>query len=515
MSALESAMRLFRDNRLDEAGQELASLLAAEPDNGEALQGLGYIAARQGRHGEAAELLERAASTLPPALELSHHAGIVNQRAGRYEQARRHLETCLRLAPAHLPSHVALAEVQIAQGQHAAALATVEKTLALAPEAAALHYNRGSILGALGRYEDELAAYRRAIARKPDFTDAHVNLGAALRDLRRFDEALAAFRKAIAIDPDHAGARTNRAQTNLLLGEFEHGWREYEWRWRDGRQNHGYAARPWLGANSIAGKTLLVHAEQGLGDTLQFVRYAKLVSGLGATVILRVQDSLLELLRGTPGMPQTIGETQALPPYDHHIPLLSLPHALYRAHPGIPRAPSYLQADPARIARWAAWLEERGAGKRLKVGLAWSGSRAHLDDHNRSAPLSAWQPLLAQDALFVSLQKDVRASDGECLASQVQAGRLFDAGPDLGSFADTAGLVANLDLVISVDTSVAHLAGALGTPVWIALPYTPDWRWQLERADSPWYPGARLFRQARRGVWDEAVAALAAALAEQ
>jgi hypothetical protein len=363
----------------------------------------------------------------------------------------------------------------------------------------------------MGRYEEEMAAYRRTIALKPDFVRAYVNLGVALRDLHRFDDALQQFKKALSIDPNDAGARTNRAQTNLLLGEFEHGWREYEWRWRDGTVSHGFdPARLWTGAQPVAGKTVFVHHEQGFGDTLQFLRFTDRLSAAGARVVLRVQDALLSLLHGYPGVAEVIGETAPVPPFDYHCPTMSLAFALKIRAAGIPTQMPYLHADAARIAQWDGLFE--GRPRRLRVGIVWSGNRGHLNDRNRSMRLEQLDALFDAEADFVSLQKDVGEADRDTLAQLVQRGALRDVSERLASFADTAALIAQLDLVIAVDTAVAHLAGALGKPVWITLPFTPDWRWQLNRSDSPWYPGVRLFRQTLRGDWSNVIGEIREAL---
>jgi hypothetical protein len=352
-----------------------------------------------------------------------------------------------------------------------------------------------------------MGAYRQAIGLDPKFVRAYVNLGVALRDLHRFDEALAQFKIALLKNPNDAGARTNRAQTNLLLGEFEHGWREYEWRWRDGTHSHGFPeATLWTGSQPINGKTVLVHHEQGFGDTLQFVRFVDRLSAAGARVVLRVPDALMPILRDYPGATSVIGETAPVPPFDYHIPTLSLPFALKLRASDLSVGSPYLRADAAIVAQWDDLFAHSTA--RPRVGVVWSGSREHVNDRNRSMPLRLLAPLFDAAGHFVSLQKDVRDDDRLCLGGLTQRTTLQEVSGRLSTFADTAALIEHLDLVISVDTAVAHLAGALGKPVWIALPFTPDWRWQLNRRDSPWYPGVRLFRQTTRGDWTDVVTAL-------
>lgn len=460
---LAVAEQHFHAGRLDDAARVLNEVIAVDPANGEALEGLAYIAANRRDHAVAADYFEQA----------------------------------LAVAPRHVPTLHAAAMSHSALGDHARAAELLTRAAQISPQTWQLHYNLGRALGMIDRYADEIAAYQRAIALKPDSVEAHVNLGVALRDMHRFDDALKLFKKAVSLNPNDANARTNRAQTNLLLGVFEYGWREYEWRWRDGGQQHPFGANPWLGDTPVAGKTVLVHAEQGFGDTLQFVRYIDALAAQGARIVLRVQDALLPLLAAYPGIAQAIGEHEAVPPFDLHCPLMSLPLALAKTVRQIPANIPYLQADPARAAQWRQWLETQ-AKRRPRIGIAWSGRPTHLNDRNRSMRLDDWRPLLAADATFVSLQKEVRDADRETLR---QIAKVLDVSEQLGNFADTAALIAELDLVICVDTSVAHLAGALGKPVWVLLPFTPDWRWQLNRADSPWYPTMRLFRQTTRGDW--------------
>jgi tetratricopeptide (TPR) repeat protein len=502
-NTLATAQQKFIAGNLAEASDLLHGILLHEPDHGEALEGLGYIAAKQGDHQRAADYVTRALQNTAASPEQIHFAALVCQQAGRHADAAALFERCLERTPHHVPSLHGAALSFAALGEHEQALALFERLTARHPQLAEAHYNKGSVLGAMGRYEDEIAAYRQAIALKPNFVRAYVNLGVALRDLHRFDDALQQFKKALAIDPNHAGARTNRAQTNLLLGEFEHGWREYEWRWRDGTAAHGFdPATLWTGAQALAGKTVFVHHEQGFGDTLQFLRFTNRLSSAGARVVLRVQDALLPLLRGYPGVAEVIGETAPVPPFDYHCPTLSLAFALKVRADGLGAPTPYLSADTASVAQWnSLWKGGFRDARRPRVGLVWSGNRGHVNDRNRSMPLAHLASLFEAEAEFVSLQKELRDDDRARFTQLVQGGVLLDVAERLGTFADTAGLIAQLDLIISVDSAVAHLAGALGKPVWIALPFTPDWRWQLKRSDSPWYPRVRLFRQEARGDW--------------
>lgn len=516
--ALDAAQQHAAAGQTDDAARLLQDVLNHAPDHGEALEGLGYLAARQGDHARAADYLVRAAANMTMSTEQLHFAAQVCQLAQRHADALAFYERALARSPHHAESVLGVAMALIRLEQPARALATMEQLCNLQPRSPEAHYNRGTLLGTMARYNEELDAYRHAIALNPRFVLAHVNLGVALRDLGRFDEAMQQFKKALSIDPNDAGARTNRAQTNLLRGEFEHGWREYEWRWRDGSQDHGFPAQTlWTGAQPVAGKTLFVHHEQGYGDTLQFLRFVDRLSAAGARVVLRVQDALLPLLRGYRGAAEVIGEADAVPPFDYHIPLLSLPFVLKLRAADLAATAPYLDAD-VDTAPWNDVLADNNGSsdgsseRKPNIGIVWSGSRTHLNDRNRSMTLEQLLPLFDADARFFALQPDIRERDRDTLAQLEQRGVLRDVSARLSNFADTAAFISRLDLVISVDTAVAHLAGALGKPVWIALPFMPDWRWQLARSDTPWYANARLFRQTRRDDWSNVVGELRAAL---
>jgi hypothetical protein len=293
-------------------------------------------------------------------------------------------------------------------------------------------------------------------------------------------------------------AHWNEALLRLLTGDFSRGWAKYEWRWRNeslALSTRNFSQPLWLGAEAIDGKTILLHSEQGLGDTIQFCRYVPLVAARGARVILEVERPLHEIMTNLAGATEVISKGDALPDFDFHCPLLSLPLAFGTHLETIPSLTSYLRAPGQTLKHWQARL---GPKARPRIGLVWSGRPAHKNDQNRSISLRSLLPLLDIEATFVSLQKDVRSDDAAVLK---ECNDVLHFGDELKDFSDTAALILQLDLVISVDTSVAHLAGALGEPVWILLPYNPDWRWLLDRDDSPWYPSARLFRQQQIGNW--------------
>ena len=390
------------------------------------------------------------------------------------------------------------------------AIESYEQAIALQPDHAGAYCNRGDALGYLHQHREALESFDRAIALEAGHADAYNNRGNALGNLKQHRAALESYEKAISLQPAHARAHLNLAFGLLQAGDFQSGWKHQEWRWEEAeaRKFARHFTQPlWLGDSSLQGKTILLHAEQGLGDTLQFCRYAKLVAALGAHVVLEVPAALMGLLSGLEGVAQLVTSGGALPPFDCHCPLLSLPLAFRTDLQNMPGNAAYLSAPADQV---AAWTTRLGDKTRPRVGLVWSGNAVHKNDHNRSIPLAELVAHLPEGLDYISLQKEVRGSDRDILAASPRI-RQFDG--EIQDFTDTAALCTLVDVVLSVDTSVAHLAGALGRPVWIALPFNPDWRWMLDRSDSPWYTSARLYRQSRSGEWEGALRLLAADLA--
>jgi hypothetical protein len=338
---------------------------------------------------------------------------------------------------------------------------------------------------------------------------AYFNRGNVLERLKRYDEALASLNQAIALDPGYVAAYWNKSLLKLLLGDYEEGWKLYEWRWK--RDGAGSSARNfpqplWLGQASLAGKTALLHADMALGDSIQFCRYAPLVEALGATVLLEVDRPLVALFSTLKDSIRVIARGDPLPVFDYHCPLMSLPLALKTTVSTIPANIPYLRADPVKREKWRNLL---GVNTRPRIGLVWSGAQRKEDVHNRSVAPDMLLPLLGMDMEFHCLQKELRPSDRELLAKNPVVKTHEN---DLHDFSDTAALVEEMNLVISVDTSVAHLAGALGKPVWILLPFVSSYLWMAERKDSPWYLTARLFRQPRTDDWTSVIAKVVAEL---
>ncbi len=439
--------------------------------------------------------------------------GLALADLGRFEEALASHDKAISLDPDLADAHFNRAAALLALQRADEALASYDKAIALRPDHVAAHYNRGGALRDLNRFEDALASYDKAIALQPDYAEAYVNRGGALVELGRFGESLAQFDKAIALRGDYADAHYNKSMPLLLLGEYDAGWRAFEWRKRKNVPlgDRRFAAPLWLGEPDLSGKTILVHWEQGLGDTIQFCRYAKLLDEAGARVLFAPQKALRALMRSLGGSIEIVDADDASLAFDFHCPLMSLPLAFGTAVHSIPAGGPYLSADPERVERWASRLR----GPEFKIGVAWLGSAAGTRV-GRSAPLAQFRRLAETPGVrLISLQKAEAAGPPAEHSEGVRVeflGDDFDAGGD--AFIDTAAVMKVLDLVITVDTAVAHLAGALGVPTWVALKSVPHWFWLLERSDSPWYPTMRLFRQKTAGDWQGVFAEIESALAD-
>jgi tetratricopeptide (TPR) repeat protein len=498
--------------RHEEALASYERALALKPAFVTALVGRGIALLRLGRPGDALPPVDRALALKNEDTLALNARGNALVDLKRPAEALASLDQALSLKPdfAEALSNRGNALLDLKRPEEA--LASLDRALVLKPDFVEALVNRGNALRKLRRPEEALASYDRALMLKPDFVEAISNRGNALRDLKRLDEALASYVRALALKPDYANAHVNEGLTRLLAGDFQRGWRKHEWRWQtdEGKDSKRDFKQPmWLGEPSVDGKSILLHAEQGFGDTLQFCRYARLVTAQGATVLMEVQPALKSLLARLEGVSRLLAYGEPLPAFDFHCPLLSLPLAFNTTKASIPAKIPYLSADPARVGEWGRRLGD----KRLpRIGIVWSGRTEHRNDHNRSIPLANFAKLVSSDAEFISLQKEVRAADDSVLNAYQHIRHIGD---QLNEFADTAAIVELLDVVITVDTAVAHLAGALGIPVWILLPFNPDWRWLLDRGDSPWYPTARLFRQPAVGDWDSVIERIAIELRER
>ena len=426
--------------------------------------------------------------------------GFVLEALGRLDEALIRFDRALALKPDFAEAHYNRGNVLKGVKRWNEALVSYDRAVELNPTFVLTHHNRGLVLHELRQWEAALASYDQAISRSGDSADAYSDRGSALRELGKYEMSRASFDRAIALSPAHAAAHTNRGILRLLLGDFTGGWEDYEWRWRladtSSLATHREFVEPrWSGSESLAGKTILLHNEQGFGDTLQFCRYAKVVAALGARVILEVPTALSGLMKTLSGVSHLIVRGDVLPPFDYHCPLMSLPRSFNTRLENIPVYPSYISVDPVKVKRLQGIL---GGKVKPRVGLVWRGSADY-----KSIPLADLVQILPAKFEFVSLQKEVPEADKATLERNPS---IRDYSGELHDFSETAALCACLDLVISVDTSVAHLSGALGKPTWIAVMASPDWRWLLDRDDSPWYPSAKLYRQARIDDWGAALA---------
>lgn len=509
---LAQAIDLHARGELDAAAALYLQIILAEPQNFDALHMLGVYSFQTGDLASAHNLLTQALRIRPDEpLAHVHHAAVL-QSQGRLEEALLAIQQALRLAPDHalaLNNGAALLSSDLKRP--AEALPLLEHALRLNDNDATAWNGMGYALVELRRYEDALLCLARALQLQPGFALALYNQGNALQYLNRLSEAMRSYDAALAQAPDMVDAHFAQSACRLLMGDLPQGLKQYEWRWRKPSYlalAQQFTQPQWQGDTPLQGITLLVHAEQGLGDTLQMARYVPLLAAQGAHVILQVQEALVALLQGLGGA-AVIGKQQALPPHDLHIPLMSLPAVLGTRLATIPAALPYVREDAARAAQWQARL---GTGGKPRVGLAWAGNPKHDNDSQRSLPLRKMRRLLRPGLECIALQRDLSAADRLQLASEPALRSYAAAQTD---FAETAALVAQLDLVICVDTAIAHLAGAMGKPTWLLLPHAPDWRWMLDREDSPWYPGMRLFRQRQPGDWDEVLDRVDAALSAQ
>ncbi len=507
--ALALADRCRNEGRLPEAEALCRRVIEAQPNTPEAEHLLGLIAHQNGKLGEAIEHVQRATELAPQTALFHANLGEMLRLAGRprlaADAARRALAIDPQMAMALGNLGAALYELK----DYEAAARAHRQAIAAKPDFAEAHNSLGNALHGLRRFEEAVAAYRRALELRPDYADALANLGTTLHHSGEFDDGIAVLRHAIALSPHHANAHSGLGILLLMRGDYGEGWDEYEWRLRSTeRTGPRFPERPWQGED-LAGKHIYVQAEQGFGDAVQFARYiAPLAAGAGS-VTLRVHQQLVTLLRESlPGV-AVLGDRGDPAPYDCDAVLLSLPRLFKTRLETIPADVPYLRVPVAARQRWQKRLATM---KGVKIGVVWAGNPEHANDVRRSVDLSLLAPLFAvPGASFASLQVGPRAADLAQL--QRRDNPIGDLSPQLDDFVQTAAAVAALDLVITVDTSVAHLAGALGKPVWVLLPWVTDWRWMLNREDNPWYPTMRLFRQQKREGWADVITRMTAELA--
>ncbi|HZR76196.1 tetratricopeptide repeat protein [Bradyrhizobium sp.] len=499
------ALSAFEQGHFDKAERLCAAILEYRNDDFDALNLAGFVRLQRGRHLEAIGFLTRAVKANPRSFDAVSNLGLAFHGAGRLAEAVAQYRNALALAPRHPEILYNLGNAYLAQDRIDDALTSYDEALAQKPSHTGAWVNRGNTLLRFNRPADALASYDKALATMPSHPQILTNRGHALRRLNRPQEALADFAAALSKAPEFPEAHFEMALARMTLGDFDAGWKQYEWRWKTGAfadKRRAFRQPPWLGDAPLAGKTILLHAEQGFGDTIQFIRYAPLLVERGARAICEVQPELVSLLSQFEGV-EVIAKGGKLPAFDLHCPLLSLPLAFGTRLETIPAATPYLAAPASRIAHWRDRLGQRAP----RAGFVWSGSTAHKNDANRSIPLARLASFFEELPLAcVSLQREMREADRLVLQRLPD---LTDLGAELSDFSDTAAVISLLDVVVSVDTAVAHLAGSLGKQVLILLPHAADFRWLRERHDTPWYPTAKLLRQPSFGDWDSVIAGLA------
>ncbi|AZQ56007.1 tetratricopeptide repeat protein [Burkholderia cenocepacia] len=495
-------------DRLHEALAAFNDAIAADPERFDVLCDSAAVLERLDRADEALARCERVLARDSAHVRALANRGNALLRLGRHDDALDSYERALALDPRSADTLCNRGTVLRELGCFDAALASYDAAVALDAHFSEAWTNRGNVLRDLHRYDDALASVDRALALRADVATHWLARGNLLADLGRVDDALAAYDRGLALQPDSAGTHGARALLHLMEGDFARGWRDYEWRLRDAqlaRHARAFVQPVWRGDEPLDGRTILIHAEPGIDDTLQFCRYVPLVAARGARVVLEVPPSLRALMMSLGGAARVIARGEPLPAFDCHVPLPSLPYAFRTEIDSIPGAAAYLHADPQRVRQWDTLL---GARRRPRIGITWAGDPAHRHDTGRSIDFARLAPLFELDAGWIGLQKPTNERDA-ALLDDAPVCRVDDA---LGDFADLAALIGALDLVVTTDSAVAHLAGALGARVWVLLPDPPAWRWMRTRGDSPWYPSARLFRQSAPGDWAGAIDAVRAAL---
>lgn len=504
------AVSLHRQGKLDQAKEIYAEILDQDPKCAEAWHLSGVLALQYNDPELAAKLIAMAISLQPQEAVMHFNQGLVYERLQLMQEAISSYAKAIALQPNDYKSYINRGSVLKSIGKLEEAISDYEQAIALNPASAEAYSNRGNVLASIRKWKEALESFNTAIALKPTYVQAYINRANTFLGMHRLEEAIADYEVAISHDKNNALAHWNLAHTLLLKGDYPRGWPLYEWRWAYGdraKYRRQFTAPFWHGQESIAGKYILLHHEQGLGDTIQFVRYVKLVKKIGAKVILEVPQSLIGLLKNTECVDQIIPTGDDLPDYDYHCPIISLPLAFNTEIDSIPYANGYLSADDAKV---RYWKQRIARPNRLKVGVVWSGGLPpnqpdlRASNERRNIPLNVFAKALnTVDADFYSLQK------GDPAESEIRnrehefwpRGNFFNYASELYDFSDTAGLIENMDLVVSVDTSTAHLAASTGKTTWILNRYDTCWRWLIDREDSPWYHCVQLFRQEEDGQW--------------
>ena len=501
--SLKLAEHYFRNNSYSFAKQILEKVIKTDLNNSKANELLAYIHGNSGEIDTSFELLNVACNQHDCSPEALYYLGSMQLKKSLFTEATETFKKSILKGGEFFEALHDLATAQASLGDFVSSIDNYQKCLNFDETSFELFFNIARIFDELKRYDEALTQYDKALSLKPDYAEAWLNKGVTLNDLKRYDEAIAHYDKALGLKPDYAEASWNKSLSLLLRGDFENGLSLYESRWTSEKVSKTIGKslfdKPlWHGKESLQHKKILLYGEQGLGDFIQFCRYVKLVADLGAKVILEVPQPLTGLMQGLDGISQLVIKGEELPFFDYQCPLLSLPLAFKTNLDTIPNKSGYINLynHTNKIIEWNARL---GPKLKPRVGLVWSGNPHHKNDHNRSLLLRDILPFLPNQFEYISLQKEIREIDKLTLDSN---SHILNFAGHLNDFLDTSALIDNLDLVISVDTSVAHLSGAFGKKTLLLLPYVPDWRWLLDRDDSPWYPSIKLYRQTFIGDWN-------------
>ncbi len=499
--ALKIADRYHRSGNIQQAQAHYRRILQVEPGQPEALHALGIMAFQLKKYEDANSLIGKAIENKPNVPQFHYNLGLVFIALKRQEKAIQAFQEAIRIKPDYADAYYNFGLVLKKRQQFEEAVQNFKQVMKITPDDADAYYNLGNTYEALDRYEPAAKNYQLAIKKNGTFVGAFNNLALVLKKMGRIDEAISYFREALRLQPGLAEAHWNLSLALLINGQFEEGWKEHEWRFMKGKRSTIYPHRfgmPLWDGSSFAGKRLFVHSEQGFGDTLQFIRYLPMVKRLGGTLVFEAFGPLLETISGFPGIDKLVEispDRRHVENCDYYVPLMSLPMLFATDIPTIPSNIPYIFADPEKASQWKNRINKKG----YKIGIAWAGKPEHENDGNRSCELAQFLPLAGMPGIAMyGLQKGGAARQAETLDGMR---RMINFDCELKDFSETAAAIENLDLIISVDTALVHLAGAMGKPVWTLLPYAPDWRWLLEREDSPWYPTMRLFRQPAHGDW--------------
>ena len=496
-SILKLALRYHREGNLDDAKCLYQRVLGMEPQNADALHLLGLIVYQEEQYEIAVRLITQAIQIDSTKPSFCTNLGNVLQKQGKLEESIRAYRKAIRIQPDYADAYYNLGNVFQEQGKLEESIQAYQKAIQIQPDYADTYYNLGNVLQKQGKLEESIQAYQKAIQIQPNHEDAYNDLGVIFKEKRQLDKSIQAFQKSIRLNSNFAQAHENLGMLLLLKGDFLNGWKEYEWRWRSVQKSQKRDfKRPLWDGTPLDGKSILVYAEQGFGDTIQFIRYIELLPDTGTIIIFACQPELKRLFKSIDRIDALVTKGEVISDFDVHIPLLSLPYIFNTTLDSIPSQTPYLYSDINSDFAFILDNEDH-----FKVGIVWAGSSTHVNDRNRSVNLNQFKELLSIEGCeFFSLQVGLHRAD---ISQNGYDYIIKDLGKMFNDFRDTASAILQLDLVISVDTSVAHLAGALGKEVWTLLPFVPDWRWMFDRSDSPWYPSMTLFRQKKVGNWGD------------